>query len=164
MTPAELEKHLRWCRTTATDLFWASFQRWEGQPLESWKCFEQVHQAATTTAIKFMAMAEKSMKLTSVVKCGDLSFEVFPFLCKNLAGLILASYKKHIRFSVVEEIFQQFYECGFRAWMCLNDKGDGDQDCAMDTSTTSSLENCEGCSESPCVCHKLTALFKETNL
>lgn len=168
MTAQDLDKCLKWCRSTATDLFWSSLNRKDftisedSQVLDPWKCFEAVHQAATTTATKFMAMIDKSMKLSSLVKCGDLSFAAFPFLCKNLPGFILASYRRNTKLSQIEEIFERFYESGFRAWIRLNDNLTGDDAEAMDTST--GTISCEGCSENSCICQKLTNMFKEANL
>ncbi|CAL8099596.1 unnamed protein product [Orchesella dallaii] len=156
----DLDKCLRWCRSTAPDLFWSPFQRKDGQQsMEEWKCFEVVHQAASSTAVKFMAMMDKSVKPFSNAKCGSNSFEPFQFLCKNLAGLIFASYRKNVKLSTIDEIFENFYSCGFRAWMHLNDVSDND---TMDTSAGG--DSCEACSENPCVCSKITAVFKEANL
>jgi len=109
-----------------------------------------------------MAMMDKSIKPFSNVKCGDNSFEPFQFMCKNLAGLIFASYKKSVKLSIIDEVFENFYSCGFRAWMHLNDLNESSD--KMDTSTASNGETCEACSESPCVCFKITAVFKEANL
>lgn len=157
LTVADLDKHLRWCRSTAPDIFWTPFHRKDGQQsMEAWKCFEAVYQAATSTAIKFMNMIDRAMKPSTVVKCGAQSFEAFQFLCKNLSGLIIVSYRRSGRFSVIDETFEQYYTCGFRAWMRVNE--------LTATPPDVSKENCEACSESPCICSKIATLFKEANL
>jgi hypothetical protein len=111
-----MEKCIRWIRNTAPELFWSALNKPDVDPQDYWKCFEMVHHAATVTAQKFVTLMEKVMKPGDFIKCGSRRIDSVPFMCQTISGVLLASEKqKEIPYGTVEDIFDKFYVCGFRA-------------------------------------------------
>jgi len=141
----------------APELLWSPVIRKAVKGIDEWKAFEIVHQVTTNCAFKFMTILEKVVRPGEQVTFGNQTFNGFFFLQKLIGGLLLSNKRrKEIPFEIVDEMFDKFYSCGFKAVKKLNE--------LRKRSVRTVDLVCSACMESSCVCENVATLFMEANM
>ncbi|CAG7830186.1 unnamed protein product [Allacma fusca] len=155
-----LEENLTWAIQTAPGLFWSKFSSGLKEN-DEWRRFDAVYRASTSLATEFVLTLEGLSSTTSQVNFCGQHFDAFRFVCDNVPGILMSTRaQKVVDLAKVEEIFDTFYTCGFKAMNIIREDSLDEENSRLNNRD---LEECETCSEGACVCWKIVSLFQQAN-
>lgn len=156
---------LQWAIHTAPKIFWNKFSTGATEDNDEWKRFNAVYLASSALAETFVAYTSSSGCQKGAAHFRGYQFDAFTFVCDNIPGILMSTAVKEMSDpGKIDQIFDTFYTCGFKAMNCVGEKRLlGENLVGGARSKGGCQDECDVCKEDVCVCPKIVEVFQQAN-